>query len=336
MRKFIIILTFALLGAACEKDSLAVKDTPADNLVSNPELTGRLLRMAQNPTALDNVADNTSCFALQFPFTVIANGETVTVISAAGYAQIQAILDESNTDDDTVVLQFPVAVTYADYTEATFATQAQFDAAVANCTGSVELACMGLSYPLSIKTYNSKNQLAQTFSLAGKKALHSFLKDMAFYDAVSITYPVSFTTPNGAALAISSNAELDAAISQYMGQCPGGENPSGGLEELLVQGTWYVSYFFRDEDETSDYAAFDFTFFANGTASVSGGPNPITGTWNLYEDDGETEIEFTFTGSQLDEIEEDWTVTSVTATKIEMRKVSGGGDDIGHLHLTRN
>lgn len=338
MKRILIIIAICILAVSCQTDELVVNNAPQDNLIGNTSLISKLMQMSQYPTTVDNVVDNTSCFAIQLPYNVVVNGQPITVNDESDYQEIQNILDEDDSNEDTIAIQFPVNVTYADYSEAPLATQSQFNEAIANCTGTIELACIGLSYPLGIKTYNSNNQLAETFNLGSKKGLYEFLnEDLGLYDAVTFIYPMPFSTPNGTSITIENNSQLESTIDSYTDDCTGViPNPNPVFDDVITQGTWYVSYFFRDFDQTDDYEDFDFTFLDNGTASVSGGSSPITGTWNSYEDSGQLEVVFTFSSSALEELEEDWDVTEFSETLIKMRHVSGGGDDIRYLYLTRN
>jgi hypothetical protein len=336
MKRILIIASFCTLGMSCETEALAIKSEPQDNLVGNASLTGKLLRMAQYPTAIDNMIDNTSCFAINFPYTVTVNNQTVAVTSENDYQTVNDILAENANDNDVVTIQFPVTVTYANYTEAAFATQAQLSNAITNCTASAELSCMGLPYPLTIKSYNSNYRNATTIDVANKKGLYQFLENISSYDAVAFEYPLAFITPSGSSINIENSSQLEAAIDTYTDDCQTGTIPDNDFDTVITQGTWYVSYFFRDSDETGDYAAYDFTFNPNGSITVTGGASPSTGTWQTYTDDSEQVADFTFSSNALEELEEDWTITEVTPTLIKMEHVSGGGDDIRYLYLAKN
>lgn len=339
MKRIIFICLLGILALSCGSDELVINNSPQDNIIGNVSLTEKLRRVSQYPTTIDNIIDNSSCFAIQFPYTVIANGQTVNVNDALGYQEVKDIFNANGSDVDAVVIQFPVDVIYADYSEASFATQTQFNEAVLNCTGSIELACMGFNFPLAMKTYRSHDQLAQTINLTTKKGLFEFLSSMENYDVAGFDYPITFNIPGGNEEIITVNNQLESVINDFTDECMAGIDPGptpGSFEEVIMEGSWYVSYFFRDSDQTDDYEDYDFIFNSNGTVTVTGGSSPGTGTWISYTDSGELITEFTFTSSALEELVEDWTVTEFTETQIKMEHVSGGGDDIRYLYLTRN
>jgi hypothetical protein len=182
-------------------------------------------------------------------------------------------------------------------------------------------------------------QIADTFNLNNEAALYQFLQTIGQYDAVSLDYPVNFTSPQGVVSVINNNNELDAAINSFTDECLAALNPEpepvGTFEDIITSGNWYVHYFFRDQDDTDDYAAYDFTFNDGGTITVTGGSG-ITGTWTTFTDSGDLELYLAFNSSALSELAEDWTVTNYTATEIVMEKVSGGGDEIRYLTFRKN
>lgn len=340
MKRIILLALLAVVGISCQTEELVVNNAPQDNIAAGTPLAGKLKRMVQYPTAIDNVADGTGCFSVNRPFTVTVNSQTVTVDGVEDYQTIRNIIDEDNSGSDIVAIQFPITVTYADYSEAILETQQQFNEAVSNCAESIELSCINLVFPVEVNTYDSQNQLAETFDVSTEAGLFQFLQELNLYDAVALSYPLSFTAPDGTTLSIADNTALEAAIDNYTDECleqlNPGPDPDPVFEDVITSGTWYVSYFFRDQDETDDYAPYDFTFNSNGNIGVTGGPGAITGNWATFTDSGELELGLTFSSAALSELAEDWTVVNFTSTVIQLQKVSGGGDDIRHLTFTKN
>ncbi len=330
----------AVFCISCETESYIVKNEPQDNLLNNAALKNKLLQVSQYPTAIDNIIDGTSCFAVNFPVTVMANNQTVVINDASDYQQVRDIFGASAADTDSVVIQFPITVTYTDYSERTMASQTEFSNAMAACLASVELSCIDLLYPLGIKAYDFNNQFAEAFTLGNEEALHGFLNHQSNYGAYTFSYPLTLYDPEGNGISVADNTALESAIDGYTDDClalldPGTIDPEPDFTEVITGGTWYVSYFFRDTDQTSDYTAYDFTFNPDGSVIVSGA-NPNTGTWQSYTDSGDLVAEYTFSSSSLEELEEDWTVTEFSPTLIKMEHVSGGGSDIRYFYLQKN
>ena len=337
MKKTFAIVALSLLALSCETEETVIKNSPANNLVGNTALSGKLRRMAQSPTTADNMIDNSSCFAINFPYSVVANGEPLTLQSEAGYQAVRNVLNQNAGGSDVVTIDYPIAVTYDDYTEGTLSTQAQFNQVVAACTGSVELSCMSFAYPLGVKSYNSQNQLAQSFNLGNKQALFELIETLDTYDAVEFSYPVIFNAPDGLALTIQNNQELEAAIDTYTEQCMELLNPEPGpvFEEVIVQGSWYISYFFMISDQTASYADYDFAFSSNGTILVTADVMS-PGAWIVNA--GQTEVGLAFMDPALIGVGPDqyWTITSITETQIEMHIDSTGTDPERYMTLSKN
>ncbi|MCW4469687.1 hypothetical protein OGH69_11965 [Flavobacterium sp. MFBS3-15] len=333
MKRTIAITVFSLLALSCETEESAVSTSPQNNLSENSTLVSKLRQVSQSPTAVDDFIDGSNCFAIQFPYSVAVDGQTVVLDSDADYEQVRELANGSATGGE-ISINFPVNVVYADYSEATFATQTAFDSAKTGCTGSTELSCMGIAFPLGIFTYDSNNQLAESFDIGSNEALFELLADIESYDALAFEFPITFNTTDGS-VTIESNQQLEAAIDSYTDDClallnPG---PQPTVSDYLTDGTWYVSYFFNYSEQTAMYQDYDFTFNDNGTVQVTG-PDSDSGTWDISST-GE-QAQFSFVGSMLDALEGTWTITNATETLIEMHRESTGVDPEKFLTLSKN
>jgi len=337
MKRLLILITTCFLALSCETEQEAISNVPQDNLVTNAALKGKLLRVLQSPTAADNFIDGSGCFAVQFPYTVVANGQEVSLTSEADYTEVYSILNANGSNADVVTLQFPVTVVYADYTETTLSTQAQFDAAVSSCTESAELSCMDFTYPVGVKTYNSSYQLAESFDISSKEALYGFLNSLDAYDAVVLDYPAIFNVPDGGAISIADNQALEQQIDIYAPQCVSAVPPPLVLEEVLVQGTWYVSYYFSITEQTADYQGYDFTFAIDSSISVNAN-TPSFGIWAVNEINMQTKLGLAFMDPALNPIGpmQAWTVTGFNATTIVLHIDSSGTEPERYLTLSKN
>ncbi|HEX8561758.1 MAG TPA: hypothetical protein VF676_02150 [Flavobacterium sp.] len=342
MKNLLLFLVLVVTAVSCEKEEQYVRNSDVDDLRTAPTLVQKLVRMTQHPATIDNVVDNTSCFSINLPVTVIANSQMITINSESDYQQVRNIFAASDTDTDSVVIQFPIQVTYTDYTTATFNSQAGLNAAASNCVESVELSCLSFDFPLTVKTYDSDSQDANTITLGTTTALFNFLGELLNYEAVSFDYPLNLNTPNGI-ISVESNSELESVIDSFIAECEAAVNPQPDpnpdpleLDEVIVQGSWRISYYFDEEEHTEDYENYTFSFTAAGAATATSGSGSVAGTWDSYIDSGDLTLEFTFNGSSLGDLEEDWTVTSFTETSIVLAHESGGGGDPEYVTFQRN
>lgn len=111
------------------------------------------------------------------------------------------------------------------------------------------------------------------------------------------------------------------------------------VQESLVDGTWRVTYFFDEKDETSDYAGYVFIFDDNGTVMATKNSTPVFGTWiagNSISGTVELILGFGLT-SPLEELAEDWVILESSDVRIKMQHVSNSGTgDTETLILEKN
>lgn len=111
------------------------------------------------------------------------------------------------------------------------------------------------------------------------------------------------------------------------------------VQESLVDGTWRVTYFFDEKDETSDYEGYVFTFGANGTTTVTKNSTPVFGTWIAGKSiSGTVELILGFgLTSPLEELAQDWTIIESSDVRLKMQHVSNSGTgDTETLILEKN
>lgn len=109
-------------------------------------------------------------------------------------------------------------------------------------------------------------------------------------------------------------------------------------------GTWRISSFIDSgEDETNDFTGFIFDFKNDGSVMASRGELTVLGTWSINDssnssddDDGSSDdVDFNLffnvpESNDFDDLSDDWDITSISSSKIELIDVSGGngGTDI--------
>ena len=107
----------------------------------------------------------------------------------------------------------------------------------------------------------------------------------------------------------------------------------------VTSGTWRVTYFKEDDVvQTNNFNGYNFSINSNGTMVAVNGSTTKNGTWSTYSDSGSTKFDITFpdTDGPFEEITEDWRVLSSSATKLELKHVSGGDGSIDLLTFEKN
>lgn len=338
------VLNLSLIGLflmSCQTEENEVIQDPNQNLTNVSPLTTLMTRVTQNPTSGDNIMDNSSCFSVVLPTTVIVNGQNIVVSTQADYQTVQDAIDAFSNDDDIVNFIYPITIQFQNFSTQVLQDSDDLDDVIDDCgedDGFDEIDCISFNFPIVINVYNANNQLANTITINNNTDLYNFLENLEDNEYVAIQYPISLIDSNGVNVTITSNDQLEDVIEDSIDDCD--DSPSGGgsttLSSIIVDGTWYVSYFFDDTDETSDYAGYNFTFNVSGTATAVKNTTTINGSWSNYIDSGDEKLEFSFDGSVLDELEDDWEVTEYSATQIRLKDVSGGGSGTDYLYLTKN
>ena len=107
----------------------------------------------------------------------------------------------------------------------------------------------------------------------------------------------------------------------------------------MESGNWRITYFFdTDQDETSDFAGWVFSFNSDGTLVASKNGETVEGTWSVEDDssnsssdddgnstdDDDFNIFFPPASSDFEDLNDDWDIIRFSANKIELTDVSGG------------
>ncbi|MCW5520948.1 hypothetical protein J1N09_13950 [Aureitalea sp. L0-47] len=344
MKKFarlplLLILALTFLATSCQKEEeMFIDETNEETITANSVLANLLLRTSQNAGDLDDIIDGSSCFSVKFPITVIANGQQVTLLDEDDLDIIEAIFDQFPNDIDTLEIVFPITVILDDYTELVLNSQDELDALIAACENDGfpdSISCLDFEYPITFFTFDNNQQQTGTVTVNNDMELYQFLSNIGDDDFFSIDYPINVILQDGTVVQVNSNSELEAQIEAC-------ENSSGGgnpidpavFEQNLTTGVWYITYFFDDFDETSNYNSYEFTFETDNTAQATNGTNTVPGTW-MFEGGNTPDLTLFFgTNDPFDELDDDWDIIEATNEIIRLRDVSGDGS-IDYLTFER-
>lgn len=116
------------------------------------------------------------------------------------------------------------------------------------------------------------------------------------------------------------------------------------VENNVQKGTWRITKFIdSDEDETNNFAGYNFTFGDSGVLTASNGTNTYEGTWSITDsnsnDDSPDDLDFNINFNLMNDFEDlndDWDFISQSASKIELIDVSGGNGGTDYLTFQKN
>ena len=131
--------------------------------------------------------------------------------------------------------------------------------------------------------------------------------------------------------------------------CSSDDNPSSSDPTPVIntasQGTWRVSsYVDSGNNETSDFAGYNFTFATGNVLTATNGTNTYTGTWSVTtdssnDDNPSSDLDFNISflsPANFADLTDDWDVVSHSATTISLIDVSGGNGGTDTLVFTKN
>ncbi|CAM3303590.1 hypothetical protein [Aequorivita lipolytica] len=199
-----------------------------------------------------------------------------------------------------------------------------------NNTSSID--CIDLVYPLTFFIYNSNQQQTGTQTVGNDGELLAFLLSLEPGTYIALQFPISVVLQDGTIVQVNSNAELVTLISDCSSN--GGGFPSD-FETILTSGSWFVTYFFDDVDETSDFAGYEFTFGTDNTARAVSTSNMVDGTWSLTNSNTPDLNLFFGTNDPFDELDEDWDIIEATPDIIKLKHISGGDGSVDFLTYER-
>lgn len=340
--KYLLMSFTAIVFISCQNEEILVIQDTTQNLTTVSPLTSLISRVSQNPTSNDNVLDDTSCFNIQLPVIVIVNGTHITVSNRNDYHTVQNALDAFSNDDDIVNFVYPITIQYQNFSTQLITNVDQLDDAIDNCDedddGFDEIDCIHINYPIKIDIYNTNSQIAKTITIQNDTDLYNFLEDIESNVFISINYPISITDPNGQKVIITNNSAFENSIEDGIKDCDTNSGTGGNqnFTAVLTDGTWHVSYFFDNIDETSNYNGYNFTFNSNGSVAAVKGTNNIGGTWSTSVNSGQDIFLLKFDDSRLDELEDDWKITEYTTTKVRLKNESSSSGETDYLYFTKN
>ncbi len=199
-------------------------------------------------------------------------------------------------------------------------------------TEPTAISCVSLNYPIDLNVFNASGQQTGTQTINSDLELLLFISNLESSSSFSIIFPISVTLENGNVLQINNLQELEDIILAC--DSSGGQVP-GNFSDILTDGTWYVNYFFDDQDETFLFNGYQFNFNADQTALANNGTNQVNGTWSLTSSSTPDLLLFFGSNSPFDELDEDWEILEATPQIIRLKHISGGDGSVDFLTFGR-
>ncbi|PIQ17954.1 MAG: hypothetical protein COW66_08965 [Flavobacteriaceae bacterium CG18_big_fil_WC_8_21_14_2_50_34_36] len=328
----LVILLMSFVFFSCQKEeSEFIDTTPVDTITANSVLATLLQNASQNSGSIDDFIDGTPCSSIQFPYQVIINGQTIIITDATDLAGI------ANTTSPITIV-FPITVVFEDFSTLLVINQQELDALVILCQSLDDsISCLDIVYPITFFVFNSNNEQTGTVVITSDAQLFIFLTTLEDGLFLAIDYPITVILSDGTSVVVTSNNQLQDLIENCVDIIIDDNPLPIELETVLTTDSWFVSFFFDDQDETSDFAGYEFVFHTDGTASVTLDAVSTPGTWSVTSSsEGQLKLILNFgLNFPLDELEEDWKVIEFSNELIRLFDISGGDGSTDYLTFSR-
>jgi hypothetical protein len=334
-----VLLVGALSFTSCQDEFEEVNTSGAqEESFQATSSTAQLMeKTAFRDGSFDNIVDGSSCFALNFPYTVNVNGLDITVDSMEDLRLIEEIFDEFEDDEDILEILFPITITLADHSEITINNKEELIELARQCVeggADDDIECIDFVYPITLFTFDISRQQTGSVTVNSDRELRLFFEELDDDDFVSVDYPVTLVKFDGTEIQVNSNAELAAALEMSREACDEDDDNDYNdddfdeerLANLLTECPWVVLTVERNSmDQTEQYEAYLMTFKEDGTVRVRDREgNVLVGDWDL---DGEGDyVELGLFFDTLVDFSLTWKVYELEEGKIKL--FSGDGNRI--------
>lgn len=285
----LILAFFALLSfTSCQDEILEVTETDEETLIApNSTLANLMQYTVTNDGSVDNIMDNSNCFSVNLPVTIIVNDITITINTLEDLALIEEIFDEFDSDDDFLEFLFPITIILNDYEDIVIENESQLEAFIEACIDDEDevIECIDFQYPISFSIYNTEFQVIDTVVIESDEQLYEFLENLQNENdqvvLASLNFPVTMVYANGNTVQVNNNAELEAAIHEAEDDCDDeNEEDDCTKEEVdayLTECYWNIVNFNGDDNFINK----DIYFNNNGSLEIYSENNVIaTGNWS--------------------------------------------------------
>ncbi|XLS28446.1 hypothetical protein ACJD0Z_14710 [Flavobacteriaceae bacterium M23B6Z8] len=355
MRQISSILSLlVLMLTACQNEVDVVSPepgAPGERIEVGSSTAQAIVQVGRLDGSLDNIIDGASCLSIVYPVTVTANSVTVEVLSVNDMAVIEGIFDADIEDEDILEIAYPITVINDAHQVITVANDAELETLGNNCVeGGLDNdnECIDFVYPLTFFIFNTVSEITNQVQIRNDRDLFVFMNGVSVEEVISLDYPVSLISHEGADIAVNSNQQLTTAIIGAEEDCDEDDDNNfndddfadGELEALLTECIWRISRFKRNGTPQA-FVSWTVEFRTDGSITILN-PSQIIGI------DGTWSTRFTEEGSFVDldmgdvvEFTLQWNVNKVdqntiyifssTGSYIELEKECEGAQTSGNI-----
>lgn len=289
------LLVLALTFTSCQEEFEPLpEDEAQEEAINASSSTAKLIEdTCSNDGSFDNIVDESSCFNINFPYTVKVNGVELTIESIENLDMIEDIFDALEEDEDVLDIIFPITITMADYSEITINGIEDLRALAKECKeggDDDDIECIDFVYPITLYTFDLNNEETGNVTVESDKDLRRFFAGLDNNDLISMDFPVKLKLYDGTEMTVNSNAELAAAIENAKELCDEDDDNDHNdddfdqerLNKYLVECPWLIHEVKRENQlQTAQYIDYVMNFTEDGAVKVVDREgNMLNGTWS--------------------------------------------------------
>ncbi|WP_243471127.1 hypothetical protein [Winogradskyella sp. MH6] len=286
---FFALLTFT----SCQDETIDVNNPEEQEIIQpNSQLSNFIGNVTANCGDYDNILDESSCFSIELPVTIIVGDVTIVIETLDDLEELEDLFAQYENEDDFFDFVFPFTIMFNDYTQVVIENEEQLEDFIEDCEIEDDevIECVDFVYPISFSVFNADFNIVDTVTISDDEALYNFLEALGGDDSaliVSINYPVTLVYANGDTIEVNSNQELSDAIEAAEADCDDDNDDCDinmqGLENLLLECGFEAQFYSESGDLTN---SLQFQFSESGLVTVTGDPTVVeTGEWNIVETD---------------------------------------------------
>lgn len=288
------------LFTACQEEFEEVGSDVQETLEADSSTAELIVNTASNDGSFDNIVDEASCIAVQFPYTVEVAGIQITIDSIEDLKLIEEIFDEFDDDEDVLNIVFPITITLADFAEVVIESKEALRELAAECLeggDDDDIECIDFVYPITMFTFDIDGQQAGSVTINSDRELRRFFHERDEGELVSIEFPVSLKKFDGTEVQVTTNAELARVLEAAKDECDEDDDDDYNdddfdeehFEEFLTECQWKMYDVRRfGMAQTEQYSGFVLDFDENGKVKLIRSMDEITeGEWSFkFTEDG--------------------------------------------------
>ncbi len=294
INQFFIYAFFALLTfTSCQDETIDVNNPEEQEIIQpNSQLSNFIGNVTANCGDYDNILDESSCFSIELPVTIIVGDVTIVIETLDDLEELEDLFAQYENEDDFFDFVFPFTIMFNDYTQVVIESEEQLEDFIEDCEIEDDevIECVDFVYPISFSVFNADFNIVDTVTISNDEALYNLLEELGGDDnalIVSINYPVTLVYANGDTIEVNSNQELSDAIEAAEADCDDDNDDCDinleALENILLE-CGFEAQFYNNGGELEDTLQLHFDEI--GTVTVTGDPTVVeTGEWNIVETD---------------------------------------------------